>query len=155
MLLLHPNLFNASLFTPFHEVPISFKSFFMTSSNPKRGTPAFDLALENWLKRSFYGNLSSFFRRTCPSHLSLSVIIALESGILSHFSQKLLFEIRSVSRVPRRVRRQFIWNISSKSSSYFRNAHASETIFDHCHNCSFQYSGLGLQIYLPILPTLF
>ena len=36
-LLLHPNIFKASLFTPSQEVPISLKSFFVTSSHPRQG----------------------------------------------------------------------------------------------------------------------
>ena len=60
------------------------------------------------------------------SHFNLSFIIALESGIEPNFSYKLLFEIQSVSRVPRAIRRQFLWKTSSKFSSAFRNTHASE-----------------------------
>ena len=45
--LLHSNLFKASLFTPSQEVPVSFKSFFMTSPHPRRGRPAFCLALDS------------------------------------------------------------------------------------------------------------
>ena len=98
----------------------------MISSQPRQGRPAFLLALDGWPKRTIFGNLSSFIRRTWPSHLNLSFIIALESGIEPHFSYNLLFEIRSVSRVPRTIRRQFHWKTSSKFSSAFRSAHASE-----------------------------
>ena len=49
-LLLLPNLFKTSLFTPSKEVPISFKSLFMTSSNPRQGQPAFRLDLRGWPK---------------------------------------------------------------------------------------------------------
>ena len=51
------------------------------------------------------GNPSPFICRTYPSHLILSFIIALESGIEPHFSYSLLFEMLSVSRVPRTIRR--------------------------------------------------
>ena len=44
-ILLHPNLFKASLFTPSQEFAISFKSFFTTFSNPNRGRTAFRLRL--------------------------------------------------------------------------------------------------------------
>ena len=44
------------------------------------------------------------------SYLNLSFIIALESGIEPHISYNLLFEIRSVSWVPRTIRR----NLSGK-----------------------------------------
>ena len=118
---LHP-----SLFTPFQDIPISFKSLFMTSSQPRRGRPAFRVAPDGWPKRTIFGNLSSFVCRTWPSHLNLSFIISLDSGIEPHFSYKLLFEIRSVSRVPRTIRTQFLWKTSSKCLSTFRRAHASE-----------------------------
>ena len=98
----------------------------MTSSQPRQGRPAFRVAPDGWPKRTIFGNLSSFIRRTWPSHLNLSFIIAPESGIEPHFSYNLLFEIRSVSRVPRTIRRQFLWKTSSKFSSAFRSAHASE-----------------------------
>jgi len=61
-----------------------------------------------------------------PSHLNLSFIVALESVIEPHFSYSLLFEILSVSRVPRTIPSQFLWKMSSKPSSAFRSAHASE-----------------------------
>ena len=98
----------------------------MTSSQPRQGRPAFRVAPDGWPKRTIFGNMSSFIRRTWPSHLNLSFIIAPESRIEPHFSYNLLFEIRSVSRVPRTIRKQFLWKISSKLSSAFRSAHASE-----------------------------
>ena len=94
----------------------------MTSSHPRRGRPAFRLALDGWPKRTNFSNLSSFIRITCPNHLNLT----LESGIEPHFSYSLLFEIRSVSRVPRTILMQFLWKTSSKSSSAFLSTHASE-----------------------------
>jgi hypothetical protein len=98
----------------------------MTSSHPKRGRPAFRLALDSWPKRTIFGNLSSFIHTTCPRHLNHSFNIALESGIEPHFSYSLLFEIRSVSRVLRTVLKHFLWKTSRKSSSAFWSAHASE-----------------------------
>ena len=98
----------------------------MTSSHPKGGRPDFHGAPDGWPKRTIFGNLSSFIRRTWPSHLNLSFIIALYSGIEPHFSCNLLFEIRSVSRVPRTIRRQFLGKTSSNFSSAFGSAHASE-----------------------------
>ena len=98
----------------------------MTSSQPRQGRPAFRVAPDGWPKRTIFSNLSSFIRRTWPSHLNLSFIIAPESGIEPHFSYSLLFEIRSVSRVPRTIRRQFLWKTSSKFSSAFWSVHASE-----------------------------
>ena len=95
----------------------------MTSSQPRQGRPAFRVAPDEW---PILGNLSSFIRRTWPSHLNLYFIVALESGIEPHFSYNLLFEIRSVSRVPRTNRRQFLWKTSSKFSYAFRSAYASE-----------------------------
>jgi hypothetical protein len=83
------------------------------------------LTLDSWPTRTILGNLSSFIHRMCPSHLNLSLIIALESGIEPHFVYSLLFDIRSVSRVPEAIRRQFLWKTSSKSSKVFRSAHAS------------------------------
>ena len=77
-------------------------------------------------KRKIFGNLSSFIRRTCPNHLNLSFIIALESRNEPHFSYNPLFQMRSVSRIPRIIRKQFLWKTSSKSSSAFRSAHASK-----------------------------
>ena len=125
-LLLHPNLFKASLFTPSQEVLISFQLFFMTSFHPRRGRPTFRLVLDGWPERTIFGNLSSLFRRTCPSHLNLSLIVALESGIESYFSYSLLFKIRSVSRVSTTMCKQFLWKTSSIFPSAFRSAHASE-----------------------------
>ena len=111
------------LFYTLPEVPISFKSFFMTSSHPRRRRLAFRLALHGWPKRTIFGNLSSFIHTMCPNHLSLSFSIAPESGIKLHFLYSLLFEIRSVSRVP--------WKTSSKSSSAFRSARALCSHFFH------------------------
>ena len=37
------------------------------------------------------------FRLACPSHLNLSLIIALERGIEPNFSYSLLFEIRFIT----------------------------------------------------------
>jgi hypothetical protein len=82
--------------------------------------PTFLLTLDGWMKRTILGNLPSFIRRTSPSHLILSCIIAIESGIETHFSNSLLFKIRSVSRVPRAIRRQFLLKTSIKSFSDFR-----------------------------------
>ena len=101
----------------------------MTSSHPRWGQPAFRLAPDGWRKRTIFCNLLSFIRRTWPSYLNLSFIIALESGIEPHFSYNLLFEIRSVSQVPRTIRGQFLWKTSSKFSSAFRSVHASEPYF--------------------------
>ena len=97
---------------------------FMTSSHPNRGRPALRLALDGWPKRTIFGNFSSFIRGTCPGHLNLYLIIALDSGIEPHFSYWLLFEIRSVSRVSRTIRRQ--WKTSSISSSAFWSTQVSE-----------------------------
>ena len=98
----------------------------MISSHLNRGQHAFSLALKGWLKRRIFGNLSSFICRTCPSHLILSLIIALESGIQPHFLHRLLFEIHSVSQLPRTNCRQFLWKTSGKSSSAFQRAQVSE-----------------------------
>ena len=124
-------------------------------------------------------SVSCFIHRTCPSHLNLSLIIALESGIEPHFSYSLLLEIRPVSRVPRTVgnssgkhlanihplfkaatgtsirrpmRQQWLWRIFTLTLS---KQPCLRAIFDHCHRCSFQYSNLGLQTYLLILPNFF
>ena len=91
----------------------------MTSSQPRQGQPAFFVAPDGWPKRTIFGNLSSFICRMWPSHLNLSSIIAPESRIEPHFSYNLLFEIQSVSWVPRTIRRQFLWKTSSKFSSAF------------------------------------
>jgi hypothetical protein len=50
-LLLHPNLFKASVFTLSQDVPISFKSFFMTSSHPRRGSVFFSHLRKVWKNR--------------------------------------------------------------------------------------------------------
>jgi hypothetical protein len=45
---------------PLYTLPgslVSFKSFFMTSSHPRRGRPAFCLALDGWRKRAVFGNI--------------------------------------------------------------------------------------------------
>ena len=106
-LLLHLNLFKASLVTPSREIPISFYSFFMIFFRPRRGRPAFPLAIDGWPERTIFGNLSSFNRRTCPSHLNLSFIIALKRRIKPHFSYSILYEIRSVRRVPEKSEGNF------------------------------------------------
>ena len=83
---------------PFYTLPgspISFRSFFMTFSHPRRARPAFHLALNGWLTRTFFGNLSSFIRITNPSHLNLSFIVALENMTGSHLLYSLLFGIQS------------------------------------------------------------
>ena len=95
----------------------------MTSSRPNRGRLAFYLSLHGWPKWTIFGNLSSFIRWTCPSHLNLSLITALKSWIEPRFPYSLPFEMRSVSRVPRTITRQFLWKTSSKSSSAFRSTH--------------------------------
>ena len=66
---------------PPRKFPFPLNLFFMTSSHPRRGQPAFRLALDGWPKRKIFGDLTSFNHRTCPSHLKLSFTIALESGI--------------------------------------------------------------------------
>ena len=112
------------------------------------------LALDSWRKRTIFGNLSSFICRACPSHSNLSLIIALKSGNEPHFLYSLLCEIKSVSRVPRTIRRPF-------SGKHLANLHpfsehpCFRAIFNHDHHCSFQYSNLDLQTYLPILPNFF
>jgi len=98
----------------------------MTTSHPRRRRPAFRLTLYGWQKRKIFGNLSSFIRRTWPSHLNLSFIIALESEIEPHSLQSLLFELRAVRRVSRTIRRQFLWKTYCKSSYAFQSAHFSE-----------------------------
>jgi hypothetical protein len=91
--------------------------------SPLLQTTYFPLSCIRWTKK---GNLSCFIRRTCPSHLNPSLIIALENKIEPQFSHSLLFDKRSVSQVPKTILRQFLWKKSSKSSSAFRSAHASE-----------------------------
>ena len=97
----------------------------MSYSYPRRGRPDFRVAPVGWPKTTIFGNLSSFICRTWPSHLNLSFIIALKSGIKPHFCTVYCW-IRSVSWVPRTIRWQFLWGTSSKFSSAFRSAHASE-----------------------------
>ena len=104
-LLLNLSLLKAFLFKTSQEFTVSFKSFLMTTSRPNHRRPAFHLALDGCPKRTIFGNLSSFIPSTCPSHINLSFIIALESGIEPHFSYSLLFEIWSISRTPRTIRR--------------------------------------------------
>ena len=70
-----------------------------------------------------------FIRRKCPSHLNLSLIIALESRIEPHFPYSLLLEILLVSQVPKTIRRQFLRKTSSTSSSVLQSAHPSKPYF--------------------------
>ena len=100
MLLLHHNLFTTSLFKSYQEVPISFKSFFMTSSHPRRGRDAFRLALDGWSKRTIYDALSFFIHRSCPRNLNFSFIIALESGIEQHFRTAYSFKYSQSAGYP-------------------------------------------------------
>ena len=128
----------------------------MTSSHPRQGRLDFCVATVGWPKRTIVDNLSSFICRTWPSHLNLFFfIIALKSGIEPHFSYNLLFEIRSVSRIPKTIGRQFLWKISSVFFVRFSERPCFRAVFDHWHHCCFQYSNLGLQSYLPILPNRF
>ena len=127
----------------------------MTSSQSRQGRLAFRVAPDGWPKRTIFGNLSSFIRRTWPSYLNFSFIIALESGIEPHFSYNLLFEIRSVSWVPRTIRRQFLWKTSSKFSSAFRSAHASEPYLTTVITVASNILILVWQTYLSILPNFF
>ena len=65
--------------------------------------------------------------RNVSHHISL--IIALESRIEPHFSYSLLFEIRSVSRVPKSICRPFFWKTSAffrSPLSIFQSTHASK-----------------------------
>ena len=128
-LLLHPNLLKASLFTPSQGIPIYFKSLFIPSSYHNCNLLVFRLALDDWPKRTIFGSLSSFIHGMCLFPLNLTFAITLESGIEPYFSYNLLFEIQSVSRVPRTIRRQFLRKTFSKSSCAFRSAHASESYF--------------------------
>ena len=114
MLLLQPNIFKTSLFKPCQEVPISFRSLFMTSSYPWQRQPAFHVPSPR----------QSSIRLAIKDNLWLLVILHLKnmaypSQPLFHYSlQKqdwttffvqsmLLFEIQSVSQVPRTISRQF------------------------------------------------
>ena len=67
----------------------------MTSSQPRQGRPAFPVAPDGWPKRIIFGNVSSFIRRTLPSHLNLSFIIAPESGIEPHFSKTEVMKLKT------------------------------------------------------------
>ena len=96
----------------------------MTSFYPNRGRPAIRLALDGSPKRTIFGNLSSFIHRTCPWHLNLSLIIVIESEIEPQFLYSLLFELRSVSQIPRTIHKQFLWKLFSKSSSAFPSTHS-------------------------------
>jgi hypothetical protein len=62
----------------------------------------------------------------CPSHLNLSLIIAIESWIEPYCLCSLLFKIRTVKLEPKIIRRQFLWKTYIKSSSAFRGALVSE-----------------------------
>ena len=88
--------------------------------------PLFRLALDGWPKRTIFGN-QPLNRRTCPSHLNFSLIIAIGSWIEPRFSYSLLFEIRSVKQVPKRIYWHFLWKTANRSSSVFRSAHVLET----------------------------
>ena len=85
MLCLRPSLFEAFLFAPSQEVPISLKSFLVTSYHRVGERRAFCFALDGWPTWVIFGNISCFFCKTCPNHIMLSLIIALESGIEPHF----------------------------------------------------------------------
>ena len=85
---------------------------------------SFRVALDGWPKRTVFNNLSSF--RTCPSHINLSLIRVLESGVKPKCSYNLLFEIWVISRVPRTIRRQFLWKNILQTPSAFRSVHSLE-----------------------------
>ena len=111
ILILHCNLFKVFLFTSSQEVPISLKSSLMILSRPSWRLYAFCLALDGSLKITVLGNVSSFFHRTCPSHLNLFLIIALEKGIGSHFSYSFLIQIRSVRCAPKTIHNQILGRV--------------------------------------------
>jgi len=69
---------------------------------------------------------SSFIRKACPSLLNLSFVIVLEIRIRPHFSYDLLFDIRSVRRVPKTMLRQVPWKKFNSSSSTFQSTYISE-----------------------------
>ena len=98
----------------------------MISSHPNKRRPFFRLALDGWPTETIFGLLSYLIRITCPSHLNLSLITALERRIEPHFSHNQLLEILSVSWVPKTIRWQFFWKRSSEFSSAFQSTHASE-----------------------------
>jgi hypothetical protein len=112
-----------SLFTHSQDVLISFKSFFMMFSHPRRRRPSFRLALDGWPKRKIFGNMSSFIHTKYSNHLNLSFIIAQEHGIEPHFLHSPLFEIRSVRWVPRTIHRQFTL-FPSKTSNFAKSPQA-------------------------------
>ena len=105
----------------------------MTSCHPGRERPAFRVAPVGWPKRTIFGNLSSFIRWTWPSNLYLSFTVTLESGIEPLFSYNLLFEIRSVSQVPRTICRQFIWKLVKILGPEFRNCISASFKALHLH----------------------
>ena len=97
------------------------------------------------MRRTIFGNWSSFIGKTWPSHLNLYLIIALKSSIELHFLYSLLFEIGSVDRLPRAIHRQFLWKTFSKFSSAFQSIHASLL------KCSLEAEGaeVGTSKYFP------
>jgi len=62
-------------------VLISLKSFLLTSYHPFWGRYDFISVQFVWPKRTIFRNLSFFIRKSCPSHLNFSLIIALKIGI--------------------------------------------------------------------------
>ena len=105
--------------------------------------------------KTILGNLSSFILRTCASHLNLSFILNLESGMGPYLSHSLLFEIQSVCWMPKTIRRKFIWKRSMLIILRFLEHPWFKIILDHFYRCSFQYSKLNAQTYLPIIRKLF
>ena len=96
--------------------------------------PAFALTLDGRPKWKIFSNLPYLIRRTRPSHLNLFLIIAIERETEQHISHSLLFQILSVSRVPKTICRQIsleFFFASMLQSHIMSSYHCHITITSH------------------------
>ena len=100
-----PQSIHTLLFTPSSEVPISLTLFLMTSFHSIRGRLVFCSVPDGWQRGTIFGNLTSFIRKRCPSHLNISFFITLRSGMEPYF---LFCDIPAVKRVPRTLCRELL-----------------------------------------------
>ena len=137
--LLSSNICKSSLFTPFQEVQISLESFLTTSSHPIHGRPAFFFTVDDWLTKTIFAN-----------PLSVEWVLAILIFFSVPFTVWNTFSRTGTQTIRRHSYRKYLAN-----PPLFLGNPLFTTISYHCHNCSFEYSHLGLQTYTLVLPDFF
>ena len=83
-----------------------------------------------------------------------STFLEIRMHLLFFFYHGLLFEIWSVRRVQKMIKRQFLWKVFNKSSFVIRSA-IFQSHTDHCYRCSFQYYNISSPTYVHDLSNFF